>query len=313
MLEARLEQLAQLEGSAKVVPASLDLLDLPALARQGTGLAGKYIARLREVDAICAVLRAFDDPSVPSDESGLDPVSQAQEIMLELAIADHDIMDRRRGRLVKEAAAEPIKRAEAAAVAEATELLGGGTALRRADWSDEQLKFLRDSDPLTLKPTIWVVNSGEEAVGHQDLAASLREIVPSADSVMILSAKIEEEATRLEPEDRTELLAGLGMGEGALAAVVRAAYQALDLISFYTVGPKESHAWSVRAGSTAPAAAGKIHTDMERGFIRAEVASIDEVIAAGGWDQAKKSGRVRVEGKAYVVAQDDVLLVRFSV
>jgi hypothetical protein len=160
---------------------------------------------------------------------------------------------------------------------------------------------------------VWVINVDEDSTNASQLVDKLTAIVPSGDTVVAISARLEEEGARLLPEERVELFEGLGMGEGALARMVRAAFQGLDLITFYTVGPKESRAWTVRSGAMAPEAAGKIHSDLERGFIRAEVSTIDQVIEAGGWDIAKRNGQVRIEGKAYQVTPGDVLLIRFSV
>ena len=161
---------------------------------------------------------------------------------------------------------------------------------------------------------MWVVNAGEDDLeAAQAAEAALAELVPEGDSIVVLSARLEEEAAELDPDDRAELYEGLGLGAGALHTMVEATYEALGLISFYTLGPKEAHAWTVRRGATARAAAGKIHSDLERGFIRAEVATIDEVIEAGGWDPLKSRGGIRVEGKDYEVAERDVILVRFSV
>ncbi|MCA1736432.1 MAG: DUF933 domain-containing protein [Actinobacteria bacterium] len=237
--DVRLEQIAVIEGSAKVTQATIELIDLPAWSRAGIG--GQFLGRLRAVEALAVVLRE-------------DPLGQAEELLLELTVADHDVFAKKHEQLVKEAAADKAK-----------------------------------------------------------ARASLRSVVPPQDVVVVISAKLEEEGAQLPEAERAELFAGLGLGEGALATMVRATYQSLGLISFYTVGPKESRAWTVRAGALAPEAAGKIHSDLERGFIRAEVASIDDVIAAGGWDAAKRAGLVRVEGKSYEVAGADVLLIRFSV
>ena len=163
-----------------------------------------------------------------------------------------------------------------------------------------------------MKPAVWVVNAGEDSdLGA--LAAAVAEVVPDGDTVVAVSALLEEEAAQLDPEDRAELFEGLGLGEGALSRMVGASYTALGVQSFYTLGPKEAHAWTVRLGASAPEAAGKIHSDLERGFIRAEVAQIDAVIEAGGWDAAKASGIVKVEGKTYTISEGDVVLIRFSV
>ena len=312
--DEKLDRAAAVEQSAKIVHAQLELLDVPAMAKpgHGGGLAGQFLGRLRDVEALAIVLRAFEDQGVPDDESGVDPVGQAQELLLELALADFDVFDRRRAKIAKEATADPSKRGAADAVAAGTAVLEAGEALRQHSWEGEAIRAFRDLAPLTLKPAVWVVNAGEDSdLGA--LAAAVAEVVPDGDTVVAVSALLEEEAAQLEPEDRAELFEGLGLGEGALSRMVGASYTALGVQSFYTLGPKEAHAWTVRLGASAPEAAGKIHSDLERGFIRAEVAPIDAVIEAGGWDAAKASGIVKVEGKAYTIAEGDVVLIRFSV
>lgn len=314
--DPKLEEAGRVENSAKVIPATLELLDLPALSppgREGGGLGAQFLGRLREMDALAVVLRAFSNPSVTSEDTGIDPMVQAEELLLELALADHDVLVRRAERLKKEANADISKRATAEAINEAVEILAGGESLRTRTWSEDALAAFRDTSPLTLKPAVWVVNLDEDAQDSSDLVDQLQKLVPAGDLVVAVSARLEEEGAKLSAEERAELFEGLGLGEGALAVMVRAAYQSLGLLSFYTVGPKESRAWTVRAGAAAPEAAGKIHSDLERGFIRAEVSTIDQVIDAGGWDRAKRIGLVRVEGKSYVVNPGDVLVIRFSV
>jgi GTP-binding protein YchF len=312
--DALLDRAAEVEESRKIVHATLDLLDLPAMTGPGgSGLGAQFLGRLREMDALAVVLRSFVDDAVPSDDSGLDPVEQAETLLLELALADAEVFGRKRDRIAKEATADTSKKRAATAVAAATALLEDGQALRTASWSEEELAAFRDLAPLTMKPAVWVVNVAEDAEDGNALRDAVAAVVPDGDTVVVLSAEIEEEAAALDPEDRVELFEGLGLGEGALATMVRATYDALGLLSFYTVGPKESHAWTVRRGASAREAAGKIHSDLERGFIRAEVAPIGTVLDAGGWDAAKASGNVRLEGKDYVVAEGDVIVVRFSV
>ncbi|MDH3499370.1 MAG: redox-regulated ATPase YchF [Acidimicrobiia bacterium] len=310
--DAQLDAVADVEGSAKTVYATLDLLDLPSMAKSGEGLGAQFIGRLREMDALAVVLRAFEDESVPTDVGATDPVAQAEELLVELTLADFEVFDRRKDRIAKEATADALKKGAADAIAKATAVLQDGTPLRAHAWTGEQKQAFRDLAPLTLKPGIWVVNVGEDD-DPADAVSAVRSVVPDGDTVVALSARIEEEAAELSPEDREELFADLGLGEGALATMVRAAHEALGLISFYTVGPKEAHAWTVEAGSRAPVAAGKIHSDLQRGFIRAEVVPIGTVIEDGGWDQSKKIGHLRVEGKDYVVREGDAILVRFSV
>lgn len=308
-----LEAAAVVERSKKTVHATLELLDLPAMAAHGGGLGAQFLGRLREMDGLVMVLRAFTDEEVPADESGVDPSTQAEELLLELTMADAEVFERRRPKILKEASADPKKKRAAEAIVEAADHLSLGRPLRDRSWGESDLAAFRDLAPLTLQPAVWVVNIDEGETEGERLAGVVSELVPEGDSVVALSSKIEAEVAAMEAEDRREILQGLGLGEGALAEMVRAAYRTLGLLTFYTVGPKESHAWTVRAGATAPVAAGKIHSDLQRGFIRAEVASIDRVIDAGGWDPAKAAGAVRVEGKDYVVRQGDVLVVRFSV
>ncbi len=308
-----LARAAEFEQSRKLTHATLDLLDLPAMARPGgSGLGAQFLGRLREMEALAAVLRAFEAEAVPADESGTDPLEQAETLLLELTLADAEVFDRRREKVVKEATADPAKKPEAAAIERAASVLEGGTPLRVESWTEAELAAFRDLAPLTLKPVVWVVNVDEGASGD-GVEDALAGVVPTGDTVVVLSAEIEEEAARLDPEDRLELLEGLGLGAGALAKVVRATHDALGLVSFYTLSSKEAHAWTVPRGTAARPAAGKIHTDLERGFIRAEVADIHTVLEHGGWDGAKAAGTVRLEGRDYVVAEGDVLLIRFSV
>jgi GTP-binding protein YchF len=309
-----LERLAALEHPEKTVHATLDLLDLPAMARPGaSSLGARFLARLREVEALAVVLRSFEDERVPADECGTDPVEQAEALLLELALADLEVFSRKTEKAMKEAAADLAKRPMSAAVATATEVLDQGRALRTVHWNEQEESAFHDLAPLTLKPAVWVVNVGEDDPAAAERAAAVAAVVPAGDAVVALSAHIEEEAAGLDPEERGELLEGLGLGEGALARVVHATYQALGLITFYTAGSKEVHARTLRRGTHVREAAGKIHSDMERGFIRAEIAPVAEVVEAGGWEAAKAAGKVKVEGRDYVVADGDVMLVRFSV
>ena len=309
----RLDRAAEVEGSAKVVHATLDLLDLPAMSPGGASFPAQFVGRLREMDAVAAVLRAFTDEAVPDAESGTDPAAQAEALLLELALADAEVFERRAGKAAKEATADASKRSAADAIARASAVLAEGRSLRDERWDDADLAAFRDLAPVTLKPCVWVVNAGEDETDPEGLRAAVAAVVPGSDVVVVVSAALEEEAVQLEPADRAELYEGLGLGDGALARMVQATYGALGLLSFFTVGPKEAHAWTVRDGASAREAAGKIHSDLERGFIRAEVAPIETVIDAGGWDAAKAAGKVRLEGKDYQVAEGDVIVVRFSV
>ena len=311
--DADLDRAAEIEGSKKIVHASLELLDLPTMAGAGhSGLAPRFLGRLREEEALVVVLRAFEDESVTDEESGIDPLDQAETILLELTLADAEVFTRRSEKAVKEAGSDAGKKRFADAISKAAAVLEGGTPLRTMSWTQEELGAFRDLAPLTLKPAVWVINGGEDD-DLRTAAAAVEDLVPAGDMVVTLSARLEEEASQLDEADRAELYEGLGLGEGALTTMVGAAYGAMGLISFYTLGPKEAHAWTVRRGASAREAAGKIHTDLERGFIRAEIAPIGEVMSAGGWDALKARGGIRVEGKDYPIAEGDVIVVRFSV
>ncbi|HEX5671359.1 MAG TPA: GTPase, partial [Acidimicrobiia bacterium] len=221
-----LEKVAQLEHSTKVVPATLDLLDLPALTRTGEG-AGASLALLREMDALVMVVRTFEDDAVPFEASLSDPVGQVEELLLEMAVADHELLAKRADRLAREASSEPAKRPTAAVMNETAAHLATGHALRARTWPTDTIQALRDSAPLTLKPAVWVINH-EEAGGPSEAELdNVQTAVPAGDVVVAVSARIEEEASRLSVADRSEMSEGLGLGEGVLARIVRAAYQSL--------------------------------------------------------------------------------------
>ncbi len=216
------DQLAAVEHPDKIVHATLDLLDLPAMARPGSsGLGARFLARLREEEAVAVVLRAFEDEGVPDDESGSDPAEQAEALLLELALADLEVFTRKAEKAVKEATADPAKRPAAAAVARGLGVLDQGKALRTESWDEQERAAFQDLAPLTLKPAVWVVNVGEDDSSAAEKVAAVAALVPAGDTVVAVSARIEEEASRLDPEDRAELLQGFGLGEGALARVVQ--------------------------------------------------------------------------------------------
>ena len=308
--DPHLDRIATLEGSRKSTYANLDLHDLPAV-RPGSV---RSLGPGREPDALLAVLRGHEAEWVPAGPHGTDPVAQAEELLVELALADFEVFDRRRERIVKEASADPSIRPASEAIARAAERLGEGTPLRELSWSEAELRAFRDLAPLSLVPCIWVVNMAEDGADGDSRIDSLAEIVPATDPVLAVSALLEEEVIRLDPAERDDLYEGLGLGEGAGAAIARAVDEALGLVSFYTVSRRECRVWTVPEGTTARQAAGKVHSDMERGFIRAEVGPIEDVIRCGGWSGARAAGGVvRVEGRDYRMRDGDVMLVRFSV
>ena len=206
---------------------------------------------MRDVDALLMVVRAFEDPAVPAGEEGADPVDQAERLLLQLALADHDVFERRRQRLEREAGADPSKRPVLAVVGEAEAMLATGAPLRTRHWTAEAGAILREMGALTIKPAVWLVNVGEDEPEANAVQDRVMAVVPPEDEVVAASARLEEEAAQLDPEARAEMWAGLGLGAGVLARVVAAAYASLGLISFYTLGPKEARAWTVRAGASA--------------------------------------------------------------
>jgi ribosome-binding ATPase len=304
--DPRVEVLAELERSRKRVFVQARFVDVAGLSLGGTGggLAAQGLGALREADALAMVLAAFDGP---------DPAEAAAELTLELTVADLESIGGGAEKAAKKATAG-VKGAaqEAATLARARDLLAAGTPLRAASWDPEERRVLRNFAPLTLKPTLAVLNLGEEAAGKAAERAAAAEAALGLPAVA-LAAALEAEAAELPPEEAAALLAEYGVRRGGLDQVVGAAWRLLDLVTFLTTGEDESRAWEVHRGATAPEAAGRIHSDLERGFIRAEVVGYDELVAAGGWDAAKATGLLRTEGRSYVVREGDVLHVRFNV
>ena len=307
----RLWKLAEMSESRKVVPAGVEFVDIAALAKgasTGEGLGNKFLGSLREVDALVYVLRAFEDPSVASATGGdPDPADDLATLEFELVLADLGAVQGRLHRQQKALKGDKSLALEIAALEKAQTLLDEGTPLYRAALTAEERDLLKQSFLLTTKPILTVVNIGEDQL---DDAAKLA--APFADALAV-SVQLEAEAARLEPEERAELLEGLGLGEGVVPRVAHAAYHLLGRRTFLTTGDKESRAWTFRAGARAPECAGVIHSDLQRGFIRAEVIRWDELVQLGSWNAAKSAGRLRVEGKDYEVADGDVLEIRFNV
>jgi hypothetical protein len=310
----RLDALAAMSASRNVVPARVQVVDIGGLAAgasHGEGLGNRFLAGIREVDAVVFVLRAFEDDDAPGPT---DPVEQLGTIELELTLADLESLEAQVERRRKAARADKSLTAEVAALDAALELLRAGTPLYKGGIDAERRALLAPFFLMTAKPVLAVVNVGEDQLDRADelAAAVAAELGPGAE-VVAMSVQLEAEAARLDPDERSELLEGLGLGEGALPRFVRAAYHLLGLRTFLTTGDKESRAWTFRAGSKAPECAGRIHSDLQRGFIRAEVIRWDELLEIGSWAKAKEAGKLRVEGKDYVVADGDVLEIRFNV
>jgi GTP-binding protein YchF len=310
----RLLSLAEMSRSRKVVNATVELVDIAGLvagSSTGEGLGNRFLAVIREVDALCLVLRAFQDANVVG---GSDPLEDLGVLELELVLADAASVEAQLDKRRRAARVDHSLAGEVAAMEGALSALHAGTPLYRAGLDDEARAALRSLFLLTNKPVLAVVNLGEDQVADADrLVKPVAEELGGTAEVLGVSVQLEAEAVQLAPEERAELLEGLGLGEGALPRVVRAAYHLLGRRTFLTTGDKESRAWTFRAGAKAPECAGVIHSDLQRGFIRAEVIRWDELLELGSWAAAKAAGRLRVEGKDYEVVDGDVLEIRFNV
>lgn len=310
----RLDALAEMSRSRKVVHAGVELVDIAGLvagSSTGEGLGNRFLGGIREADAVCLVLRAFDDPNVAG---GTDPLEDLGVLELELVLADLASAETQLERRRKAAKTERGLEAQLAALDKARGILADGTPLYRAALGPEEREQLRPFFMLTNKPVLAVVNLGEAAVGEEEAVVKpIADELGGAAEVLGVSVELEAEAAQLAPADRSELLAGLGLGEGVLPRVAQAAYRLLGRRTFFTTGDKESRAWTFRSGAKAPECAGVIHSDLQRGFIRAEVVHWDELLTLGSWAAARDAGKLRVEGKEYVVADGDVLEIRFNV
>jgi ribosome-binding ATPase len=314
VLDRRLDALAEMSASRNVVPAAVQFVDIGGLvegASKGEGLGNRFLANIREVDAVVYVLRAFADGDVPGPA---DPLEHLRVVELELTLADLESVENQIAKRRKAAKADRTLADEVAALDAAEAVLSAGTPIYRSDLDEGARALLRPYFLLTNRPVLAVVNIGEDQL--DDVAAVVqpveRELAGRAE-VVGMCVQLEAEAVQLPREERAEMLEALGLGEGALPRFVHAAYHLLGLRTFFTTGEKESRAWTFRAGWKAPQCAGVIHTDFEKGFIRAEVIHWDELIDIGSWSKAREVGKLRVEGKDYEVADGDVLEIRFNV
>jgi GTP-binding protein YchF len=316
--DPRLEALASLHDSARIVPATVRFVDIAGLVRgasQGQGLGNQFLAHIRETDAICQVVRVFTDPDVSHVDGDVSPERDIETIATELILADLQTLEKAAPRLVKEARAakDPKRTAIADAAVAAQQVLAGGTTLfAGAAAAGIDLANLREMSLLTAKPFVYVFNVDDNELADDALKDSLAKLVAPAESVF-LDAKDEAELADLPPAEAAELLAELGLGEPGLDQLARAGFAALGLATFLTAGPKEARAWVIKAGATAPEAAGAIHTDFQRGFIKAEIVSFDDLMAAGSIAAARALGKARIEGKDYVMQDGDVVEFRFNV
>lgn len=310
--DPRLTKLAEIFGSERLVPAPVTFVDIAGIvkgASEGAGLGNKFLANIRECDAICQVVRVFADDDVVHVDGKVDPESDIAVIETELILADLQTLEKALPRLEKEARNNKDRKPVHEAAVAAGKILNEGTTLfgSKRDWSE-----IRELNLLTTKPFLYAFNCDEAVLTDADRVQALRNVVAPADAVF-LDAKIESELAELDDESAAELLESIGQDERGLDALARAGFHTLKLQTYLTAGPKEARAWVIRQGDTAPKAAGVIHSDFEKGFIKAEVVSYNDLLEAGSMAAAKAAGKVRMEGKDYVMVDGDVVEFRFNV
>jgi GTP-binding protein YchF len=310
--DERLAVLAGIFGSEKLLPAALSFVDIAGIvkgASEGAGLGNKFLANIRETDAICQVIRVFNDDDVVHVDGRIDPASDMETINTELALADLQTIEKAIPRLEKEAKTAKERQPVLEAVKAANEWLQSGKPLSQSSIDRE---LLHELHLLTAKPFLYVFNVDAAELADKDLRAKLQTLVSPAQAIF-LDAKTEAELAELSDEDAMELLESIGLTEPGLATLARVGFDALGLQTYLTAGPKEARAWTIHKGDTAPKAAGVIHTDFEKGFIKAEIVSFADLVEAGSMSEAKSKGKVRMEGKEYVMADGDVVEFRFNV
>ena len=312
--DSRLDALAKMFESARIVPATVSFVDIAGIvkgASEGAGMGNQFLANIREANAICQVIRVFDDPDVLHVDDSIDPASDIETINTELILADLQTVDKALPRLEKEARTRKEARPALENTKTAREIPDSGRTLFAAQ-SEVDLEALRELSLLTAKPFLYVFNADETVLVDEARRKTLADLVAPADAVF-LDAKVEAELLELDEESRRELLESIGQPEPGLYALARAGFHTLGLQTYLTAGPKESRAWTIPQGATAPQAAGVIHTDFERGFIKAEIVSYDDLMAAGSMAAARSAGKVRMEGKDYLMTDGDVVEFRFNV
>ena len=310
--DSRLAKLATIYGSQKILPAALSFVDIAGIvkgASEGAGLGNKFLANIRETDAICQVIRVFNDSDVVHVDGRIDPASDIETINTELALADLQTIEKAIPRLEKEVRVAKEKAPALEAAKAANEWLQSGRPLSQSSINREDLAELH---LLTAKPFLYVFNVDAAELNDGELRKKLQELVSPAEAIF-LDAKTEAELAELSDEDALELLQSIGLQEPGLATLAHVGFRTLGLQTYLTAGPKECRAWTIHKGDTAPVAAGVIHTDFQKGFIKAEIVSFDDLMQAGSVAEARSKGKVRMEGKDYVMADGDVVEFRFNV
>lgn len=318
--DKRLDFLAKMSNSGKIIPTAIEFFDIAGLvkgASKGEGLGNKFLSHIREVEAIVHVVRCFDDDNVIHVESCVDPKRDIEIIELELILADLEVMSKRLERLIKLSKNDKSLQPELDLVKRIVEGLENEKSSRYLEYNEEELKLLKSLNLITSKPVLYVANVDEEYLLSPETNKYVNIVKEYASKdnseVIVICGKIEEEVSVLEEDEKKEFLHELGLEESGLDKLVRASYHLLGLISFFTTGPMESKAWTIKKGTKAPQAAGKIHSDIERGFIRAEVTAYKDLFEYGSINATKEKGLMRLEGKEYVMQDGDTVLFRFNV
>ena len=319
--DARLAVLAEMFGSKRILPAAMRFVDIAGLvagASKGEGLGNKFLSHIRQVDAIAQVIRCFDDPNITHVAGSVDPVRDIEIINTELCLADLESVDKRLQRIAKLAkSGDKDARVEAPILEKVSAALGDAIPVRAQGLTEDELDILKDLTLLTAKKSLYVANVGEDEVSDYSGNEFVKQVEEYAakegSGVVVVSARIESEIAELSDEEATAFLTDLGLEESGLTKLIKASYSLLGLINYFTAGEMETRAWTIVEGTKAPQAAGKIHSDIEKGFIRAEIVSFDDLEACGSQNAAKEKGLVRLEGKDYIMKDGDVTHFRFNV
>ncbi|MBD2450884.1 redox-regulated ATPase YchF [Nostoc sp. FACHB-152] len=316
--DERLNVLSQISGSAQIIPARVEFVDIAGLvkgASQGEGLGNQFLSHIREVDAIVHVVRCFENDDIIHVAGSVDPARDIEIINLELGLADLAQIERRIERSRKQARTSKEAQFEITVLEKLIAALNEGQSVRQVSLNEEEAAVIKGLGLLTNKPIIYAANvSEDELATGNDFVEKVRQIAsPENAQVVVVSAQVEAELVELAEEEKADFLESLGVKEGGLKSLIRATYTLLGLRTYFTSGPKETRAWTIHAGMSAPQAAGVIHSDFERGFIRAETVAYDDLVANGSMNGAKEKGLVRSEGKEYIVQEGDVMLFRFNV
>ncbi len=316
--DERLDILGKMYDTEKIVHAIIEFVDIAGLvkgASKGEGLGNKFLSHIRETDSIVEVVRCFDDSNIVHVDGNVNPIRDIETINLELVLADMETVEKRIDRAAKLAKGDKKYLSEEDAFKKVRTVLEAGKPARIAELTDEEKEYIKDAFLLTMKPVLYVANISEEDIGKEnEYVKQVKEYAKKENSEVIsLCVKIEEELSTLEGEEKQEMLEAMGLSESGLDKVIKASYDLLGLMSFLTAGKKEVRAWTIKKGTKAPGAAGKIHTDFERGFIKAEIVSFEDLNRLGSYQKAKEAGLVRLEGKDYVMQNGDVVEFKFNV